>query len=314
MNYSAFKTPIKIISSNEQLMNDYKLGRTITLPSIKPSPKFNLKKEKQQHFLPIVSTSPNTFQADIAEFGKYKYLVAIGVNNRYGFAVSLNNEEPFQQSRIGQSPFTAFKDVRSVLKAYDTLIKIIRIRTREKIFLETDAESAFKSKTLDDFFKRNDVEISAEVDTFHTRLAIVNRFIRTLRDMAFVKFEATEINPEQMNELVKEYNNSFHLGLSKVLGFTITPLQVISDRELEAKIMRTRLAEFFEMTEKNELSSGTQVIVHSDVLPNPIFKKRRQTTIAGEWKVVGKVGNRYQIIDEESGKQMIVPRWGLKLP
>jgi hypothetical protein len=100
--------------------------------------------------------------------------------------------------------------------------------------------------------------------------------------------------------------------LSKTIGFNVTSLQVISDRELEAKIMRTNLSNYFEVKQKNEIASGNQVIVHSDVRPNNLFKKRRQMTLLGDWKVVGKVGNRYQVIDEESGRQMIVPAWALK--
>ena len=55
-------------------------------------------------------------------------------------------------------------------------------------------------------------------DPMHSSLGIIDRVIRTLRDMAY-NIKADVITPEIMEELVSQYNNAPHKTLLKLAGY-----------------------------------------------------------------------------------------------
>jgi 2-iminoacetate synthase ThiH len=56
----------------------------------------------------------------------------------------------------------------------------------------------------------------------HRKLGIVDRVIRTIRDIAFAQHWET-ISPAEMKYITREYNNAPHKTLSELMGFDISP-------------------------------------------------------------------------------------------
>jgi hypothetical protein len=312
---SGFKTPLKIVSGNPKMLKEYNSGRPVTLRQLPPTDyKFDIRKSVKSYGLPIVSLYPNVFQVDIMDkrrIDDYVYLVAININNRYGYVIPLNVDENEDMYFIPNSA----KDKHAVVNAFTELIKQINSSGKTVVF-ETDAERSFQSDYVGDFMRQNNIKLVGKVDKAHTRLAIVDRFIRTLRDMAYVKFQVKHnIDPVQMRDIVEEYNQSFHLGLSKVAFMNVSPAIVQQDRELEAMIVRRQLTKVHDTLLDSNIPIGSYVIVHSQALEIngllPFKEKKRYTTLPGDWVVIGREGAKYVVSDEQN--TLVVPRWMIKL-
>jgi hypothetical protein len=229
--------------------------------------------------------------------GQYKYLVCIGVNNRYATVIPLNVIHDILMTE-------KYKEISTVQINLELLL--LKLPDGMKTFY-SDAEPSFLA--LKNYLESYGVILIAEPDQFHTRLAIINRFIRTLRDMAFNKFSVEDqIKPNQMKELVLKYNNAYHTTLSKVIGFQVSPKDVLLSSELEAFLVKKLLVKKFLKNTDNKLSIGAKVAVYQ--APKP-FEKTRSNVLEGEWTITDIIGNKYKV-SEKQGEEMIVPRWAIK--
>ena len=79
--------------------------------------------------------------------------------------------------------------------------------------------------------------MSAPATTIHTALALIDRFTRTFRDMLF-NSKLTLTNNDVLRELIQLYNNTPHATLSRIMGFDVTPDEMISNIDLQHEFMR----------------------------------------------------------------------------
>lgn len=118
------------------------------------------------------------------------------------------------------------------------------------------------------------------------------------------------ITPEVMNEIVNQYNNAPHKGLSKWAGFKVTPKMVNDDLELENHIVRRILHANWEI--KNNASynirDGVNVKVYNE---KDSMMKRRTIIQPGEFKVIGKENGLFKVDGRVNGKNRIqlLPRY-----
>ena len=71
---------------------------------------------------------------------------------------------------------------------------------------------------------------------YHTSLSIVDRVIRTIRDMAY-HLQSGLITPKI---ILDEYNNTYYSILSKYADFKVTPMMAHKDRRLEEMIAQKK--------------------------------------------------------------------------
>ena len=147
-----------------------------------------------------------------------------------------------------------------------------------------------------------------KTDPLHSSLGILDRVIRTLRDIAYT-MRAGVIDPDVMNEIVMQYNNAPHKGLSKWAGFPVTPAMAQNDDELESFIVRRIAKENERITEESgyKLPVGTPVRVYNS--PDSMLKRRTQIQ-PGRHFVSGMQGSLYKVVDK-SGETQLVPRYKL---
>ena len=152
---------------------------------------------------------------------------------------------------------------------------------------------------------------SVKTDPLHGSLGLIDRVIRTIRDMAYV-MKVGVITPNVMNEIVNQYNNAPHKGLSKWAGFSVTPNDVQNNPDLEEYIVKKvilinrRIMNSYGF----KLNEGTNVKVYND---KDVMGKRRTIVQPGKFKVNGFKNGLYQVEGVVNGKNMIqmVPRYRL---
>lgn len=82
-----------------------------------------------------------------------------------------------------------------------------------------------------------DEQKHVKTNPLYGSLGIIDRFIRTIRDIAY-NMHLGNITRRIMNEIVKQYNNSSHKTLSKYAGIPISPKMAQEDSQLEEFIVR----------------------------------------------------------------------------
>ena len=127
------------------------------------------------------------------------YHVFIGANNRYGFAYLINDN--------------------TAATALDSLKQFIKDVSKPGMKLTSDGESAFNSELFTNYCSKHNIRVKIIPDKVHSSLGIVERFIRTLRDMnqpanrsqdqQYSK-EYIEFTAEKMQILINKYNNAYH--------------------------------------------------------------------------------------------------------
>lgn len=250
--------------------------------------------------------APGSYQIDIMFTGNIAYLVVIGVNTRFAAVEPLN-------IKLMTGSEAEFTSAKTNAKAYiDALSKITtQLHIRH---LRGDNEGAFRSNAAMKYYKLHGIVFEGVISkgTSHTSLAIVDRFIRTIRDSAFLierhaVTRSTTIIPPLMSRIVNNYNNVPHETLSSLCGFDVTPMDVVSDPELEAYVIKKTMIRNHEVANSDgyELSIGSIVKVY---LPKDGLTKRRWIVRDELFVVVGRVGLRYRIRGLRSGVEIVVSR------
>ena len=134
--------------------------------------------------------------------------------------------------------------------------------------------------------------------------------VRTVRDMAYV-MKLGKLTPRVMNEIVIQYNNAPHRGLSKWCGFPVSPQMVQDDTELEDLIARRIAMD----NDRIMNSAGFQLPVGTSVA---VFNERNQktkyrsATQPGKHSIAGTHGSLY-VVRDDAGRVQLIPRYKLSI-
>ena len=266
--------------------------------------KNNLKRYKLHKVAPR-----GTYMVDFMICGKLVYLVAINVNTKYGMIelTNITNDE-------GE---ILKKDARNTISYLRVLTKMIdEVEGANPIIhLTGDGEGAFKSNISNSFYQQHGItfhpvprmiiEGKKTTEPLHSSLALIDRFIRTIRDMIFTA--GYKLTPLAIKEMVRQYNNAPHSTLSKWIGFDVSPLMVQKDKNKEEYIvMKINKANVL-----TKLSRGFDIPVGSKVKvfnEKDSMTKRRRICRLGV--VVGKEGVLYRV-KTKYGEE-VVPRFKLE--
>ena len=243
----------------------------------------------------IFSRSLNTWFMDLLDNGKENepryWFVFIGTNNRYGVALPLNSKNA--------------EDVRDALNIF--------ISEFSPAKLTSDQEKAFMEKRNIELMKDHNILLQTVPERNHSSLSLIDRFIRTLRDMNRVvdgeidkqstDEEFKSFSVEKMDELIDIYNNTYHSAIK------CTPKEMFDNEELEKEYIfncmdkheKQKRIEDFELKE-NEF---VRYVIDKDPL-----KKKRYNVSNESYRIVGKEGKHY-ILEAADGTTMIKPRYKL---
>ena len=219
--------------------------------------------------LPIYSPQPGEYHFDTMVCNKHYFLIFININSRKAYAYYMKD-----------------KSSNEVKAAFDKFIKDIESENKTIKMLKSDQDSAYLSKGFIQYLLPKGIPYRTTEDENHNILGIINRFMRTLRDLN----EQHEFSEYRMEKLIKEYNNSPHRGLAGK-----TPNQFTEEDEKE--YIKNKNIKTDQIKENIDLKVGDRVRI---VLEKKAIGKNR-TNLSNEAYIIdSKDGNSY-IIKSEDG-------------
>ncbi len=283
-----------------------------------PKSSFPLKDNTKKYQLHKMS-SRDSYIIDLMMVYHLCYLVAININTRYLY-VKLTNIE------LGENKFSK-RDKKSS-KRYLNALRALIDQGMVVRYLSGDGESAFNSAEAQEFYINNGItfrtvprqvngaypdfmkseqRLANKTSPLHSSLGIIDRVIRTLRDMAY-NMKIGMITPNVMEDLVFQYNHAPHQTLSKYAGYPVSPQQVQNDHELENYIVRRICQENYNIKNSPgfKIEEGMNVKVYNET---DKMLKRRSIIQPGEHKIIGFENGLYLV---KSGKNIQkLPRYRL---
>ena len=213
------------------------------------------------------------------EYPEY-FHVFLESNSRYAFAYPINDK----------TAKTAVETLKQFIEDNKQHNKPIRKLT-------SDGESAFKSNEFMNFCSINGIAVKIINDKAHATLGLINRFIRTLRDM----HQPQNNNPgyqydnvwanfskSDMEHLIDVYNNTFH----KSIG--CAPAEMYNNETKEHEWISKQ--QRFKTIQKNieDFNIPVQSFVRIRLNDTDLGGRKRRGQFSREkYLVVKKVGNRY---------------------
>ena len=290
-----FRSFDKVYSSIKSEMPNVKKKEVRKVLMMRKKDKRLRRNQIKPYQIKIFSRSLNTWFMDLLDNGKENepryWFVFIGTNNRYGVALPLNSKNA--------------EDVRDALNEFITEFNPAK--------LTSDQEKAFMEKRNIELMKEKKVLLQTVPERNHSSLSLIDRFIRTLRDMnrvvdgeinkQSIDEEFKSFSVEKMNELIDIYNNTYHSAIK------CTPKEMFDNEELEKEYIfncmdkheKQKRIEDFELKE-NEF---VRYVIDKDPL-----KKKRYNVSNESYKIAGKEGKHY-ILEASDGTTMIKPRFKL---
>ena len=204
--------------------------------------------------------------------------IFIESNSRYAFAYPVNDKKE--------------------KTAEETLNKFIADNNGKPIVkLTSDGESAFDSNDFKEYCKDKDIFIRIIYDKAHSSLGLIDRFVRTLRDMHQPirrgepeqrSIEMDNFSEDEMRALIEEYNNTFHNTIK------CTPKEMYDNPDLEQEWIRKR--QKYQTVQRNikdfDIPVGSFVRYRMNKADLAGGKRRSQFSLE-KYRVKKRIGNRY---------------------
>lgn len=256
--------------------------------------RFVKRSEIEPYMVKIFSSNPNAWFHDLMDNGKNNpryWHIFIGANNHYAVALPLESKKA--------------SDVHKTLSQF--------ISQYHPSKLTSDEESAFIEKNNLKLLSDNNVLVHTISDKNHSALGIIDRFIRTLRDLntphQHSKHQShdekyTFITPDRMTKLLNTYNTT------KQSRIDCTPKEMFTDSNIEKEYIYKCLEKRDKQLRIKDFKYNPGDYVRY-ILPrsNGIVKKRYQ--ISREcYKIEEKCGNMYVLIAKD-GTTITKPRFQL---
>lgn len=211
------------------------------------------------------------------EYPKY-FHVFLESNSRYAFAYGVND-----------------KTKETAIKTLDRFL--MEVGGKPVVKLTSDGEGAFNSNDFTNYCNLKGIAVKIIPDKAHSSLGLIDRFMRTLRDMnqpanrskgeQYGK-EYVNFSEGKMRELIESYNNTFH----KTIG--CKPKEMYDNVEKEKEWIEKKRK--FRMIQNNiedfviPLNSYVRYRMNNDDLHG---RKRRSQFSREKFLVKGKSGSRY---------------------
>ena len=307
MSSSSSSRPATVIISEDQVELTPQTYRSAfrTKALLNESKKSNLIKMTAQRDKQLKQIQPlGTWLVDFVQFpaaadSKLWMLLFCEFNSRFLVPYPTNTEltEEAYEERTGRMLGREFVPVVEALVAQHGVKKLIG-----------DADSVFLSNAVKEVLDRLGVqyEFKASKATSHTATAVLDRAVRTLRDMLF-NLHLQTVSPNDLRKVCHVFNTTKHTTLTKILGFSATPLMLHRDQSLQLLfIRRLRSANWLRVRQKGfVLPQGSKVFLRAKYGP---FEKHRADVRQETYEVRSHEGATYMLENKTSGRVVVAPR------
>jgi hypothetical protein len=261
-------------------------------------PVFQRKKNTQQgvnakYWKPVYGRVRGSFMIDLLEQsngegirkkrkgGLYPdfYLIIINVNTKYVWAYPLKAKSEEEVFRALQDWYPKANPVHQIT---------------------SDKESAFKAEGILNWARQHDICMKSIESKHHQTLSVIDRVIRTLRDMNVNDESKTDrarrdFLPKEMANLVDAYNNSPHSSLDGK-----TPAEMEKDPKAEKKWIMKRIGEEFDKVQADKLEVGQLVKFN---IPHKLLGKHRYGISRRVVKIIRFIGNNSVVVRTTKGEE-----------
>lgn len=291
-----FRTPDHLMSKIKERFPDESDEHLLQRIRSKWHDRFVKLRKISPYYIHIFSTKPNCWFQDLMDNGSGNdpryWHIFIGVNNHYAVAHPLTNKSA--------------KSIRSVLRRF--------IDEYHPVKLTSDEESGFVDKQTVDLLKENHVSMHIITDQNHSALGIIDRFIRTLRDMNIPTQKGDlqshdekyrSFTNKRMEKLLRIYNTTYH-SLIKC-----SPKEMFDDPSLEKNYIIDQLTKRDQQESIKDLHLNEGSYVRY-IIPRANGRKKRYQ-YSHECFLIAKVsGNMYTLMAKD-GTVMTKPRFKISL-
>jgi hypothetical protein len=226
-------------------------------------------------YAPIFAKQGRAYQFDTWVQTGENYLIVINVNTRKAYQYPMVTKNAADVAEALRKFWAEAPDCKTMV---------------------SDQDSAYLSKTVLDLFKSRNIKLSTTTDNDHHTLGIINRFMRTIRDLA--GGEDVRIKKDQMKELVAEYNATIHSSTG------MAPDKMTAEDEQKYIEQKTKLSKLIPAL---EFKIGSYVRI---LLDKPDIGKIRSNYSMVSYKVMQQKGRSY-IIGAKDGSTDTVPAFKL---
>ena len=180
-----------------------------------------------------------------------------------------------------------------------------------------NGEAAINSKEFRDYIKQYKIVLDPTIPKQHTSLSIIDRLIRTLRDIAFNLGYDGIYDQNILNIILNYYNNSVHKTLSEVISkhngkpTKITPSMMQFNRDLEKIYVEECMMYNFAITTQPDFKLNKNQIVEITNTHDPL-EKNRTILDKDKYKVDGIEGNLYKLTNTRTNESTYRSRFGIK--
>ena len=253
---------------------------------------------KKNYYYPIFSSHQHGFMMDLLEqsstrdkekYPKY-YLMFININTKKAYAMPCESKRKDEINRL--------------IKEF---IKDVKVST-----IQCDDEAAFSSDVVLQTLNESKIGLKVITEQRHTALAVIDRLIRTLRDMntPTVKTARQSDDPKyrdftvkRMNKLLEIYNKTVHSST----GFS--PNTMEENPRLETRFIIKKIYERERRRKITDFELKEGVYVRY-IIPNDKNAKKRYKVSREAYKISHKDGNAYVLIAQD-GTTKTLSRWRL---
>ena len=307
---SSSSHPIVIAENQVELTPETYRNAFRTKALLNESKKSNLIKMKAQRHRQLKQIQPlNTWIVDFVQFpgvggNKLWYILFCEFNSRYLVLFpankSITNEA--YESRYGRMLAKDFVTVIEKLVSENHVQKLIG-----------DADVVFNANIVLETLNNLGIKYHFQPSegSGHTHTAILDRSVRTLRDMLF-NLKIKEVSPNDLKNVIHIYNTTRHDTLTKILGFPATPLMLHKNQSLQLLfVRRLRSANWLKIREHGYvIKDGSNVYVRANYKP---FEKKRADVRQDTYEVRRHWGPTYLLKNKTTGDITFAPRRDLTL-
>ena len=258
-----------------------------------------------------------SFAIDLFFPGKFMYLLAINLNTRKAYAI--------KPSPIRKMPRGGWYVPRTNLKTGFQCAAMLSLLCRQTPvhYLLSDQEKGFMGVRFQGYCRANNIQhevyvknkfgglIDTNADSRgnHSMLGLIDRLTRTIRQLAYnLGVKNQDIDPDTMNYILDEYNNSPHTTFWNVLHRAITPKEMDNNPELEDEFVNILAKRKFLIKNQSEYDlEGKRVRVYNEA---HVFDKVRPKLLPGLFDVAGRDGYLYVV--KKGNNVLKLPRYLLK--
>ena len=252
------------------------------------------KDNKKIYQVKVFSKFPNSWMCDIydnlANHNPRYWYIFININTRFAEAYPLTNKTK--------------DDINIILRQF-----VNRYHPRK---ITSDEEAGLVADINIQYLKNNKCGLYIIQERNHSALSLIDRFIRTLRDMngpVDNSFDCSTdeqykyIDRDKMTSLLSLYNNTIHSSTNH------TPIDMLRNKALEEEYIEKCLNGKQRQQEMQDfrLKEGSLVRYY---LGNDRMIKKRSTISRETYKIESRAGNIYTIIALD-GTTKDLPRWKL---